>query len=398
MSKSANKIIASVFMTPKWFKDEFGFEAENPFNMDLDLFAEKNARRSQLLYDKYPELNDYFLASGGLLPIGKGAPEISYSMPQYDGRVVCNVAYGSKDPVWDKATSSFWYDRDSTPWADMKTASDVSKIKMPKWEDVSLIRQMQEKYDELKSKSKYQKDLTSSWTAMNWKNPNTGMTYHFTNIMSFIDLGGFLCGDTEFLMILASDRDLAKSLMEKCFELAVSYSEYMMKIFGAKPVQGTASLGGDFSCMLSPDMYQDYAMAFDQMKMDKYGNLPCNLHSCGASAHLYEIWGTYPNLDNIVLMQTRGIEGKLSKLRESLPDTFLQITIHQPQFDFENESEENIRRLVWQYAKEAGFRDLELNVIVAKTGIQVDKNIRAFCKTVAEINEKIRSGETDVAK
>ena len=90
-------------------------------------------------------------------------------------------------------------------------------------------------------------------------------------------------------------------------------------------------------------------------------------------------------------MQTRGIPGHLGKLKQALPETFLQITLHPPQFDFENETPEAINRTVWQLAEEADFTNVSFHAIIAKGGEQVDRNIRAFYEAIDDVNAHLQA-------
>jgi len=109
-------------------------------------------------------------------------------------------------------------------------------------------------------------------------------------------------------------------MLDFCFDLSTSYTEFLHNFYKIDNFNGLSSFGGDFSCMLSPGLYKEYAMGFDMRLVKRYGNLFCNLHSCGPSWHLYDVWATYPNKKKIVLMQTRYVRGRMKKLREALPD------------------------------------------------------------------------------
>ena len=54
--KVMNKIQGSIAPTALWFKDHYGIETTNPFTTDLDEIAEKNAKKSRVLYERYPDL------------------------------------------------------------------------------------------------------------------------------------------------------------------------------------------------------------------------------------------------------------------------------------------------------------------------------------------------------
>ena len=145
-------------------------------------------------------------------------------------------------------------------------------------------------------------------------------------------------------------------------------------------------MGGDNSCLVSADMFRDYGMAFDHLVREKCGNVPRNLHSCGASKHLYEVWGEYPEKDQIVVMQTRAIPGAMAPLRKSLPQTTIQLTIHQPQVDFERESPQRIRDLVWGLAEAMECRDCRITVIFTTVDEQCKANLAAFYEAADEVN------------
>ena len=357
-----------------WVQEEFGITEPNPFDMPLDSFVEYNAKKSKLLYEKF-----------GQFGIGQKEPEMVYPALQHDGRNVCACAYGGPYPTWDSKTGSFWHARDFIPWRNLQSVKDVEQIKIPDWAKVHMVQGMLTKFEEMKKQTKYTVPKTPCipWNKFGFTTPG-GTIYEFAHFMSFLDLGCFMCGETEFFTILGGEEKIADALMDKCFELSTSYSEFMLKAYGQSAVIGLSSFGGDNSCMLSPAMYKKYAISFDLKIIEKYGDLPANLHSCGPSSHLYDIWGEYPNLKNIVLMQTRGIPNELHRLRKALPYTFLEITLHQPQFDFENETPENIARITEHYVEQADGRDIVLVIVINRAGKKVDKNIETFYKAMRQ--------------
>ncbi|OQA02431.1 MAG: methylcobalamin:coenzyme M methyltransferase [Planctomycetes bacterium ADurb.Bin401] len=367
-----SSIQGRVSLSSFWMQEEFGISEPNPFEMSLDNVVEHEAKKAKLLYEKF-----------GQFGMGQKEPEMIYPALQHDGRNVCAYAYGSPYPTWDPKTGSFWHNRDFIPWPNLRTIQDVKKIKMPDWTKVYMVQEMLAKFEEMKKQTKYIIPKTPSlpWNKFGFTSPS-GKNYEFAHFMSFLDLGCFMCGEAEFFTILGGEEEIASALMDKCFELSTSYSEFMLKAYGQPSVTGISSFGGDNSCMLSPEMYKKYAIAYDRKIIEKYGDLPANLHSCGASAHLYEVWNEYPNLKNIVLMQTRGIPNELNRLRKALPYTFLEITLHQPQFDFENETPENIENIIEHYIEQADGRDIALVVVINRAGKQVDKNIEIFYKAM----------------
>ena len=377
MESDKKKIKGGIDFSQDWYRQAFNINEPEPFSENPDAQLKRDELKSRLLGKRYADL-----------PFFRGGGARRYRLPQYDGATVIMSAFGAPDPVWEESSASFWRSRDYKPWSNIKTADDAANIKVPVWDETGIIRRVKEKFEAVKEHAESgSAKFDPSFNMYRWTNPDSGRAYKFTAFVSFIDLGPAMFGAEEFFSMLALEPKLCDVLLEKSFEISTSYSEYMLKTFGGS-LDGICSFGGDYACMLSPQLYRRYAAKFDMMLAQRYGSMPYNLHSCGPSAHLYSVWGEYAVKDDIVLMQTRGIEGGLERLREALPDTYLQITIHQPQFDFEEEKPRSIRKLVESYAEQAGYHDLELTVIVSKNTDKADYNIRVFFETIDEINSR----------
>ena len=87
-------------------------------------------------------------------------------------------------------------------------------------------------------------------------------------------------------------------------------------------------------------------------------------------------------------MQTRAIPGETAKLRKALPNTYLMITMHPPQIDFENEDSQNIKKFVWEIAEGADFRDLQIAALINKVCDKTDENVRALYQAIDEVNSR----------
>jgi len=374
------KILRNVQFETKWWYDEYGIESKNPFEESMDEQIEKKMKKSKLLYERY-----------GYLGIGDPDPKPVYSIPQYDGRIVVSGFFGGKRPGWEKKSGCYWIDRTRGALGDIGSVSDIVKIKIPNWDDSPLVNETFERFEQDKS-SRYYKEgkVDSPWTYETFFDPRTGAEYKMIGFMCVVDLAPFLYGDTEFFTAMIEDEDFTFALLDKCYEISTDYTSYMAKRFGINTSDmGWSTMGGDYSCVLSPELYEKYIKPYDLQRMGE-NNLNCiNLHSCGASSHLYGVWGKYPHRESILVMQTRGIEGKLAHLRECLPYTLIQLTMHQPQCDFENIPAQAVEKMIRAYAEEAGYDNLEVNAIVVQKGSNTDRNIEAFCKTVDEINENI---------
>ena len=261
---------------------------------------------------------------------------------------------------------------------------------MPNWDNNPLVNETFERYERDKSSTYYKESrINRPWTTARYNDPRTGIVYDSVGYMCVVDLAPFLIGDTEFFSIMTVDDDFTFALLDTCYEIASSYTAYNAKHFGIDTSDmGWESLGGDYSCVMSPALYEKYIKPYDMRRMQENKLGFINLHSCGASKHLYDVWGKYPNKDSILLMQTRGIEGRLAHLRQCLPHTLIQLTLHQPQCDFENTTAEEIDRVVRGYAEEANGENLELVFIVVQNSESTDRNIETACAAIDDINQK----------
>jgi len=358
-----------------WISEALGRRIPHPFESTLDEIIQYNQDRTRLLYEHLGDVG-----------IGNPDPEPSVVVPQHDGRVICATAFGASYPRWDSLSGSFWLDDKSHVWEGI-SAKELESLPMPDWSKNQLVQESIQKWNEVRSRvgDEQAQHLPLPWTELEWTHPATGQSYYFSVFPTFLDLGSFLMGSSDFLIALASDPELADVLLRKCFEISASYSDFMCDLYN-RPRTAWGSMGGDNSCLVSTDMYRQYAMAFDRLVTEKCGNLPCNLHSCGDSRHLYEVFGEYPEKEGIVLMQTRAVPNLMKQLRKSLPHTYIQLTIHQPQIDFERESPSHIKELVWQFAEDCEFRDMSIDVIFSKVDDQCKANIIAFREVINEIN------------
>ena len=175
-------------------------------------------------------------------------------------------------------------------------------------------------------------------------------------------------GMTHFLTILGGSRDTADAFMDLCFELITGCVDFMLEE-APEQFEALGGFGGDATCMFSPPLYERYGAAWDnrlfEYVRDRYGladDVPCNLHSCGPSSHLYEKWGAHPRNRNIAVMQTRLIPGEVGKLRASLPHTELELTFHPPHFDVASATPDELRDVLWNSARDAGWRNVYLNM------------------------------------
>lgn len=376
-------LACGIGVTPEWFVSQIGAGHPNSFVSSLDEVAAYGQAKRRAAF-----------AAASDIGLGCSDPEPVISPPQHDGRTMIAMEYGAPYPRWDEVSGTFVPLKGSHPWGHIATLRDVEQVPLPTWEDNPLIEESATKWQEYVARvgPEAAGAVSLSWTHGLRRNPSTGRQFYSTSLPSFLDLGGFLMDHTEFMICLAAEPELAHALLEKISAVALSYTEKMGEIYD-RPIQGWGSLGGDNSCLVAAEMYRDYAMRYDRLARERFGNLPRNLHSCGASGHLYEVWGEYPEREQIWTMQTRALPTGMKPLRQALPDTYLEITIHPPEFEFERETPDHVRELAWQLAEDAGFRGARFNALVSRLDDQCRSNAAVFFETVRDINERPRTGK-----
>jgi hypothetical protein len=309
----------------------------------------------------------------------------------HETRHILAIALGATEPKW--VSGSWWSDhsREALDW--VQSVGDAERIAIPDWPEVPVVRDM------LAARERWQRAHPGEPAS------GFGLTYdltapgrppvHTVNYPSFVDIGVYLMGMTNSLTVLAGDPPMADALMDKYFALTTSYTEFLLSL-KPEPIDGLCGFGGDATCMLSPDLYDRYGAGWDARLFDfvrrTHGtpdDLPCNLHSCGPSAHLYRSWGRHPRRGNITTMQTRLIPGKVGELRENLPDTFLELTIRPPHFDAARATPEEMKNLLTQSAREAKYHDVHLVTVLSVQRPEdlprVKRNIAACRKAMEEI-------------
>jgi hypothetical protein len=212
-----------------------------------------------------------------------------------------------------------------------------------------------------------------------------------------VDLGVYLMGATRFLTVLAGEPELADAFMELCFDLSTSYTEFLLAREPAA-FEGLCGFGGDATFFLSPALYPRYSAAWDARLFDhvrrRHGvpaTAPCNLHSCGASSHLYGAWESHPCRANITAVQTRLLPGRVGRLRASLPQTQLELTLHPPEFDLASAEPAAIRAVLRTSAADADGRDAHFQFITAAHRPEDLPRLARNAQVVVEEMERIRS-------
>ncbi|MBT3272753.1 MAG: hypothetical protein HN368_06340 [Spirochaetales bacterium] len=315
----------------------------------------------------------------------------------YDARYMIATALGAPKPVWDGTTYSWWMDREQgNPLNAGMSPAEVSAIPIPDWKNLPQVHEM------FQSRERWVKafpDDIPPFSNVSQLDVHAGEKKWFLGFPSFVDLGIFLLGTSDFLAELGMESELAEALLDKSFELSTSYLEFMHSVY---PIQMELLLGfaGDTACLLSPSLYKKYSVRWDAMLFEyvqnRYGcaeNFPCNLHSCGPSVHLYDAWGEHPHNDNIVVLQTRLVPGTVGSLRKTMKKSVLQLTFHPQHYDVVNAASDDFKHVLINSADSAERRDVHFSVIaVANRPEEVpmlQTNINVMLLALEELNASL---------
>jgi hypothetical protein len=306
-----------------------------------------------------------------------------------EATVMIATSLGAPEPPWDEATHSWWFNKNHGLFDWVQTPADVAKIPVPDWPNTPQVCAM------LEAQARWREAFPGDPAPFDQLYPlnisgNRWMVA--AGYPSFIDTGICLLGIANFLAVLAGDRPLADALEDKCFELVTSYGDFLLSRAGLE-IEGWMGFGGDVSAMLSPRLYERYGNGFDVRLFDyvkkTYGTDDAalwNLHSCGPSSHLYDVWARHPHRLSIAVMQTRLIPGQVARLRAALPATHLDLTVHPGHFDFASAAPEAVRQMIRQTIMDARHREVAIHIFaVAHAASDLPRlveNLRACYQTM----------------
>ena len=89
------------------------------------------------------------------------------------------------------------------------------------------------------------------------------------------------------------------------------------------------------------------------------------------------------------MLQTRFLPGQVKRLRENLPHTHLQLTVHPQHYDAARVDPDDLKRLLWESARDGGFRNVHFFIFAVVHQRQnldrLDANILALEEIMPEI-------------
>lgn len=374
MPTSDNEITASIWVQYAWHRgsgpdpakwrsaDEWA-DARQAAAREWDTVRGQAQRTAPALTPAVSALNDRFGTTRRVREQreGRSAPRPSSWPGWYGAQDMIAIAMGAPEPLW--INGMWWHDRNHYALEHMQSVAELGRLTVPDWCRIDCVQRMLDSRDR--------------WHGTRPDEPASGFGIVYDTLAvpgrgeaaalcypSFVDLGVFLMGATRFLAVLAGEPELADAFMELCFELSVGYIEFLFTLHPESFV-GLCGFGGDATFFLSPHLYERYSAAWDARLFERVRSLhglpetlPCNLHSCGASAHLYDRWRQHPYHGNITALQTRLIPGEVGRLRESLPHTQLELTLHPPEFDLVTAEAAAVREILGTSARDAGNRNV----------------------------------------
>ena len=345
------------------------------------------------IYQVVLDLNERFgTPSYAPRPDSAQAPPFWGGWSWKEATVMIATSLGAPEPPWDETTHSWWFNKNHGLFDWVNTPADVAKMRVPDWPKTPQVIAM------LEAQARWREAFPGDPAPFDQLYPVTTPGNRWVigaGYPSFIDTGICLLGIGNFLAILAGDRLLADALEDKCFELITSYGDFLLARAEMK-VEGWLGFGGDVSAMLSPRLYERFGNSFDVRLFDYIkrehsapDDAPWNLHSCGPSAHLYDVWARHPHRMNITMMQTRLIPGQVARLRAALPVARLDVTVHPGHFDFASASPEAASQMIRRTVMDAACREVGIHIFAvahAPSDLQrLVENLRACYQTMEEL-------------
>ena len=96
------------------------------------------------------------------------------------------------------------------------------------------------------------------------------------------------------------------------------------------------------------------------------------------------------------MMQTRLIPGQVRKLRASLPNALLQLTLHPPHFDVASASPDGLRDVLWNSALDARHGDVHFDIYAVVHRVEdlwkVERDLQVCGAVLSEIRRALENG------
>ncbi|OHB79576.1 MAG: hypothetical protein A2Z25_01995 [Planctomycetes bacterium RBG_16_55_9] len=134
--------------------------------------------------------------------------------------------------------------------------------------------------------------------------------------------------------------------------------------------------------MISLEHYQEFLFPIDRYWSERYR--PFGIHYCGKDPHRYaEVFAKLPHLDFLDV----GWGGDVKKLRQALPNTFLNIRLSP--VEIVNQSEEEIRQTVIRRIRDSGNPYLTGVCCINMDDQVSDGKITAILETIQELRRSL---------
>lgn len=134
--------------------------------------------------------------------------------------------------------------------------------------------------------------------------------------------------------------------------------------------------------MISTEHYEEFLLPIDRYWSERYR--PFGIHYCGKDPHRYaEVFAKLPHLDFLDV----GWGGDIKKLRQALPNTFLNIRLSP--VEIVNQSEEEIRQTIIRLVRDSGNPYLTGVCCINMDDRVSDGKIMVILETVQELRQSL---------
>jgi hypothetical protein len=218
---------------------------------------------------------------------------------------------------------------------------------------------------------------------------------------------GYLVGDVNWSGVLNLALDLRGSnLFMDFFDRSDEVQEFFQRIgrvverfsVGVENQTGTSSISVNRTVrffdkpiflhsecshtMISTEDYEKFLMQIDENWSE--GHRPFGIHFCGKDPHRYaEVFAKLPHLDFLDV----GWGGDVKKLRQALPNTFLNIRLSP--VEIVNQSEDEISRIITRLVKDSGNPYLTGVCCINMDDQVKDEKITAILETVQQLRQSL---------
>ena len=328
-----------------WFHKNYGFVFDESFQLDPLNRVKVEMEMERKLAERFPGL-----------PLGNSDPQPSPGIFFQPLDIICSM-FGSR---WE-----FFKDKEvwsvDTPWKEIDSVEEIKNMRIPDLEKTWVIKEM---LRQLRILKKNYKNGVSFYGGKEW-GENLGIVH--TPLTTAYKLVG-----ERFFEELYESPAMAHAILNKVTEINFKMVDFFSRIQG-KNVE-RIHLGDCAATMLSPQLYEEYGLKYNVIHSQRFGT--CQIHSCGPSTHLLEVFAKTPHVKMVEL----GWYTDMRRSGEVFPKTHITASLDPVSFLMDDPN--TVKRKIKDYISGARMKELTL-VVEIEYGVP-DRNIYAVYELMNE--------------